>query len=62
MEILKDLVERLTSRTFIVLVISIVLFVTGHITADGFLTINGVSFGGTSLKDIVAKMPDKSVK
>jgi hypothetical protein len=53
-EILKDLYERLTSRTFVVLVVSIVLFVLKVIDLQAFLAINGVSFGGSTIKDLTA--------
>lgn len=54
-KILLDIYQRLTSRTFIVLSITIYLLVTNHITTEQFYAINGVSFGGTSIKDFVAK-------
>lgn len=53
-EILKDLVERLTSRTFLVLVGSMVLLVMNQIGLDEFLAINGVSYVGTGAKDLIA--------
>ena len=58
-QILTDLYHRLTSRTFLILVISVILLVNNSITMNEFLSINGVSVVGFAAKDVVNKIPKK---
>ena len=64
--ILLKLVDNLTSRTFWILCITIYLYVNKIIDLTQFLSINGISYGGTSIKDgmaiITAKQVNKEVK
>ena len=57
---MKNILEKLTSRSFLILVTSMVLFVMKMIDTEQFMTINGFNYAGSSIKMLIESVATKN--
>ena len=57
---MKEIVEKLTSRSFLILVVSMILFVMKMIDTEQFMTINGFNYAGSSIKMLIESIATKN--
>jgi len=54
-----NILKKFLSRSYIILIASIVLLATHQINVSEFLSINGINYFGTGIKDYLDKRGEK---